>query len=325
MLILTPFVFIASLLALIWSANRFVAGAASLARRLGMSMATVGLTVVALGTSAPEILVSATAAWQGSTALALGNAQGSNIANIGLVLGMTLLLARLPVSVTLLRSQSLIFISATVILGIMLYDRFLGRFEGIILLTGLALFIAWTLWQSQHNAQLAAAAAEEAEQESSVEQTLWSASWITASGLLILLLASRGLVWSAVDMARTLGVSELVIGATIVAIGTSLPELAAAFSSTLKGHHGMTLGNILGSNVFNIFAVVGVAGMIAPAGFEPAVWHRDYLFVLLSALSLFALMQLYGRNSGSIPRPFGLLLMVGYALYLWLNFRALNA
>ena len=328
MLFATPIIFLLSLLALIWSADRFVLGAAALAGRLGISMATVGLTVVALGTSAPEILVSATAAWQNSTALALGNAQGSNIAKISLVLGTVLIMARLPVSPTLLRSQSLILLGATLLLGAMLHDRFLGRIEGLVLLAGLFAFIGWTLWQSQNNPLLAQAAAEEAaeaEAAAGASRSLGNALWLTLIGLAVLLAASRGLVWSAVELARTLGVSELIIGATIVAIGTSLPELAAAISSSIKGHHGMTLGNIVGSNVFNIFAVVGVAGMITPATFESAIWHRDYLFVLISALTLLILMQIYGRRQGTIPRLYGILLLMMYAVYLWLNFRALSA
>ena len=318
-------VFAISLLALIWSADRFVAGAAALAAHLGISTAMIGLTVIALGTSAPEILVSATAAWQGSTALALGNAQGSNIANIGLVMGVVLTLAALPVSLTLLRSQSLILLLATVLLGFMLQDLYLGRVEGLVLLAGLVAFLGWTIYQSQHDRALASQAAREAAAEMQHGLPRPQAIGLTLVGLLLLLIASRGLVWSATDIARSLGISELVIGATIVAIGTSLPELASAVSSTLKKHHDMTLGNLLGSNVFNIFAVVGVAGMITPAQFEAAIWTRDFAFVALTAFVMLALIQWYGHRRQRIPRPYGWILIGLYAFYLWLNFQAMYA
>lgn len=324
-MLLPAIVFATSLLVLIWSADRFVAGAAVLAAHLGISTAMIGLTVIALGTSAPEILVSATAAWQGSTALALGNAQGSNIANIGLVMGLVLMLSALPVSRTLLGSQSLILLLATGLLGLMLHDLYLGRLEGLVLLAGLVAFLGWTIFQSQNDRALATKVAREASAELKSGLSRRQAIGLTVVGLLLLLIASRGLVWSATDIARSLGISELVIGATIVAIGTSLPELASAVSSTLKKHHGMTLGNLLGSNVFNIFAVVGVAGMITPARFEAAIWSRDFTFVALTALAMLALIQWYGRRGHRIPRFYGWLLAGLYAFYLWLNFQAMYA
>lgn len=316
--------FLCGLAVLIWSADRFVHAAAATALRLGISPLLIGLTVVALGTSAPEVLVSASAAWQGSTAMALGNAQGSNTANIALILGLVLVLARVPVPPGLAGRQALASLAAIGLLGYALHDLMLTRLDSALLLLGLAVFLALTLHQAQRDRRLARVAASAADAEAVQPGPLSKELLLLLVTLLLLLLGARLLVWGASTAAREFGISELVIGATIVALGTSLPELATAISSTLRRHHDMTLGNLLGSNVFNIFAVIGTAGMIGPDVLEAAVWHRDFLFLLLSGLMLVGLIWLYSLLRQPIHRFWALPLLGLYAIYILLNYRALT-
>ncbi|WP_167856121.1 calcium/sodium antiporter [Natronospirillum operosum] len=315
----------AGLVVLIWSADRFVAAAAALSLRLGVSSLAVGLTVVALGTSAPEVLVSGSAAWQGSLGVALGNAQGSNIANIGLVLGLVLILAAQPAMPGLAGRQSIALLLAMAALGVALYDLHLQRPEAGLLLFGLLVFLAGTAHQARRDRRLARELQQTAVGELTATGSPWRLSAVLVFTLVLLLAGAQLLVWGAVSTARQLGLNELVIGATIVALGTSLPELATAISSTLKRHHGMTLGNLLGSNVFNIFAVIGVAGMIGPGPLDAAVWQRDYVFLLLTGGLLLLLIAVYSRRRQPIPRIYALPLLALYGLYLLLNYRALIA
>lgn len=321
-MILPAAVFLLGLTLLVWSADRFVAGASALAHRLGVSHALIGLTVIALGTSAPEILVSASAAAQGATGMALGNALGSNVANVALVLGVVLMLARLPVAGGLVNKQAVALILATLALAIILSNQMLGRIESVGLLLGLVGFIVWTFIEVRRHRQVAEQSAQLADDQIPTDQSLTRASFWLVLGLAVLLASSHALVWSASLIARNLGISDLIIGTTLVAIGTSLPELATAVSSTLKRQHGMTLGNIMGSNIFNILAVIGIAGLIQPARFEPEIVYRDVLFVVLTTGLLLILIRLYGRSTGSIPRPFGILLLALYAAYLFMNYQA---
>ncbi|MCH8552255.1 MAG: calcium/sodium antiporter [Natronospirillum sp.] len=315
--------FISGLALLIWSADRFVHAAAATALRLGISPLLIGLTVVALGTSAPEVLVSASAAWQGSTAMALGNAQGSNVANIALILGLVLLLAPVPVPPGLAGRQALASLAAIGLLGYTLHDLTLTRLDSALLLLGLVAYLVLTLHQAQRDRRLASAAASAANTEAVQPGPLRKEVLLLLATLLLLLLGARLLVWGASTAARELGISELVIGATIVALGTSLPELATAISSTLRRHHDMTLGNLLGSNVFNIFAVIGTAGMIGPDVLESAIWRRDFLFLALSGLMLVGLIWLYRLQKKNIHRLWALPLLGLYATYILLNYRAL--
>lgn len=310
------------LILLVWSSDRFVGGAAALARQLGVSPLVIGLTIVALGTSAPEILVSASAALSGSPALAIGNAQGSNIANIGLVLGVCALLVALPVNRAVWKRESYVLLAVTLILGVALVDLHLNRAEGGFLLILLMVFIAVTVWQALHQRQTKNTPDFSADIPDDL--TLRSALFWLVFGLVVLIVGAQMLVWGATQLALRLGISELVIGATVVAIGTSLPELATAIASTRKGHHEMTIGNIVGSNIFNILAVIGVAATLAPMSLEPAVLWRDYLFVLLTTLMLLSTAWWFGRQRKPTPRLFGLVLLVSYIYYLYLNFQALN-
>ena len=244
------------MLGLIWGADKFVAGSASLARSIGISSLVVGLTVVSIGTSAPEIIVSINAALQDSAELAVGNALGSNLANIGLVLGITLLIAPIPIQKALLKQEGLILLLVTVFAGICLYNSFLGRIESslLILLVVPLLFFAAKYKKNQ---------AESSENQITQSLSTKAALLSFIIGLVTLLLSSELTVWGAKSIAISMGISELVIGLTIIAIGTSLPELAASAISALRGHHDIAVGNIIGSNLFNLLLVMGSAGAIS--------------------------------------------------------------
>ena len=298
------------LVLLVWSADRFVAGAAGLALRLGMTPMTVGLTLVAFGTSAPEILVSATAALTGSSDLAIGNALGSNIANIGLVLALTLI-AR-PILITAdTRHQDLpVYLLVALLAGLFLLDGHLSRQDGILLLAAMAL-IGTLMWYFRR-ARPEAAEVEIPEHGSTTGRD-W---WLFISGLVVLLISARLLVWGAVKLALGLGVSETVIGLTLIAAGTSLPELAASVAAALRGHADLAIGNIVGSNVMNLLAVLPVPALLAPGLIDPALLLRDYPAMLGLSVLLMVLVLAAGR--ARLGRLAGLILLAGYAAYLTL-------
>lgn len=302
---------------LVWSADKFVIGAASLAHNLGMSPLLIGLTVVSIGTSAPEILVSVTAALVGASGLAIGNALGSNIANIGLVLGITALIAPLPVHSKLLRKELPILCVISLAAGLLLLDKELSRSDGIILLSMLAvsLYLIARYQPSADDQELIKEEEEELPQLKTTKAVFW-----LVFGLIVLVLSSRALVWAASFIAQSLGVSDLVIGLTIVAIGTSLPELAASVASALKGHHEIAIGNVIGSNLFNLLAVMALPAMITPYQFGVALLLRDYGIMLLFTLLLAGLCYASIRTKKDIElgRWVGLLFCGGYIAYLTL-------
>ncbi len=276
---------IVGFMALLWSADRFLAGAASTAGHLGVSKMLIGLTVVSLGTSAPEILVALTAAVEGNPLLAVGNAIGSNIANIGLVLGITAIIVPLPFSQTVLRAELPWLLGATLLALALLFDLELSASDSVLLLAGLSL-ILWRLVRDQQTAgsELAESITEELEdlpQMSRGQAVLW-----LLMGLLILLASAEVLVWAASDIADRLGVSDIIIGLTIVAIGTSLPELAATVGSALKGHTDIAIGNVVGSNILNILAVLAVPGLVDPIAIENVWLWRDGGMMLALTLLL---------------------------------------
>ncbi|HKJ76476.1 MAG TPA: calcium/sodium antiporter, partial [Gammaproteobacteria bacterium] len=301
---------------LVWGADRFVHGAAATARNLGVSPLIIGLTIVGVGTSAPEILVSTMAALQGNPSLAVGNAVGSNIANIALVLGATALISPLRVkSETLSREYPMMFAVMLLTLVLML-DYNLSRLDGFVLLGALAVMLYWmiSLGLRKHRRD-----PMEADYEKEIPvgmPTARAAAW-TLLGLLVLLGASRLLVWAAVDVAQAFGVSDLVIGLTVVAIGTSLPELAASIVSALKKQPDIAIGNIIGSNIFNLLAVIGLPTALAPHALDPAVLTRDMPVMIGLSIALFAMA--YGfRGQGCINRIEGALLVLAYFAYLTL-------
>lgn len=307
---------IAGLVVLAWSADRFVLGAAGLARTLGVTPLLIGLTVVAFGTSAPEIIISVLASLQGTPALAVGNAIGSNIANIGLVLGVAALIAPLTVASTILRRELPILLVVTVLGLLLLADGTLGVRDGLVLLAGLLILTVWLVWQGMAQNDEINPLATEVEESLPPGLTLPRAIFWLLLGLILLLLSSRMLVWGAVEVAQALGVSELVIGLTIVAIGTSLPELAASVAAALKGENDLAIGNIVGSNLFNLLAVLAIPGILAPAAVENAVLLRDYPLMLGLTVLLFILALTRGRKDGQIRRWQGALLLSLFAGYL---------
>ena len=300
-------------IALTWSADRFVDGAAATAKNWGISPLLIGLTIVSIGTSAPEILVSLMSALQDHVDIAIGNAIGSNIANMGLVLGATALIAPLPVKPTLAKQEIPWLVLVTLLAGVCLINGYLGLFDSI----GLLVFLILTLylmvrWQKNHPEE---PLAEEVE----IHEMTPSQAWFKLiSGLVVLLFSAQILVWGATTIAEALGIGELVIGLTIVAIGTSLPELAASIASALKGHHDIALGNIVGSNIFNLLAVLAMPGLVAPGELTQSALMRDYP-VMLGLTLLIAALAILGKKPKFIGRLSGLLLLGCYVLYgFWL-------
>ena len=298
---------------LVWSADRFVEGAAATARHFGMPALLIGMVVVGFGTSAPEMVVSALASWQGNPGIALGNAYGSNITNIALILGLTALISPIAVHSQVLRKELPILTVVTGFALVLMYDRELSTFDGWLHLAVFAGLMGWTIQQGLR--QRGDALGDEMEGELKVHaMPLGRALFWLVVGLLLLVVSSRILVWGAVDIAHRLGVSDLIIGLTIVAVGTSLPELASSIIAVRRNEHDIALGNVIGSNLFNTLAVVGIAGTIHPLGFEQIVFSRDMMVMAVLTVSLFIFG--YGfRGPGRINRVGGTLLLACYVGY----------
>jgi cation:H+ antiporter len=299
--------------ALVWSADRFLSGAAACAANMGVSKMLIGLTVVSVGTSAPEILVAIIAAIDGNPLLAVGNAIGSNIANIGLVLGITAIIAPLPFSKPVRQAELPWLLGATLLTMFLLFDRNLSFFDGAILLTGLAA-ILWRLVKSQAGSdqELSASIQEELDELPDMT-TMQAMAWLVI-GLLVLLVSAQVLVHSATEIARMLGVSDMIIGLTIVAVGTSLPELAATIGSAIKGHPDIAIGNVVGSNILNILAVLAVPGLVGGTEIPPGAFWRDggMMLALTLMLALFA----YGINSRPVITRFeGMVMLAAWIGY----------
>ena len=302
---------------LVWSADRFVEGAAVTARHFGMSPLLIGMVIVGFGTSAPEMAVSVLAALEGNPGIALGNAYGSNITNIALILGLTALMRPVTLHSQVLRKELPILTVVTLLAGLQLLDGNLGRLDAVLLLGGFAILMGWTILQGlrRRDDSLCQEMAHCAEGET---MPLGRALGWLVLGLVLLILSSRLLVWGAVEVAHSFGVSDLLIGLTIVALGTSLPELASSVAAARRGEHDIALGNVLGSNLFNTLAVVGLATVIHPLDVPGEVISRDLPVMGLLTLSLFFFG--YGfRGQGRINRLEGGLLLAVYVGYtLWL-------
>ncbi len=308
---------------LVWGADRFVAGAAATARDLGVSPMVIGLTIVGFGTSAPEMLVSLMASLNGNPGLSMGNAVGSNITNIALILGITAVITPLYVrSETLYRELPILM---AIMLGTvaLLLDFDMSRLDGAILLSALLLFLVW-LVKLGGSSRKSDPLLVEFTEEIPTDIPLGKALLLTAIGLVVLLASSNLLVWGAVNIAEYFGVSDLVIGLTIVAIGTSLPELAASVVAARRDEHDIAIGNVLGSNVFNLLAVMGIPGMVAPGKVPPDMLFRDFPVMIGLTLLFFGLA--YGIGSkGKISRLAGGFLLCCFVAYqLVLYFGILN-
>lgn len=314
---------VVGLVLLIWSADRFVFGASSIARTAGISPMIIGLTIVAMGSSAPEMLVSASAAWQGRLDTSVGNAIGSNITNILLVIGAAALLKPIAVSSLTLKREYPLLLLCTLLGYYFISDNVLTRFEGVLLLTAFVAFLALLVYWGKHatpdDPLIAEINAEMPAQISALRAMVW-----LGIGLVLLLASSQLLIHGAVTIATYAGLSDLVIGLTIIAIGTSLPELAASIIGILKGEDDLALGNIIGSNIFNILAVLGLGAVIGPAGLDPMAGSRDS-YVMIAATVIMLLMSLRLGKIRRINRAEGAILLCGFVGYQYLLFNALTA
>lgn len=303
---------------LVWAADRLVVGASAMARNLGVAPLVIGLTIIAFGTSFPELVVSAMAAFQGKPGLAVGNAIGSNIANIGMVLGITALFYPLRVDSTTLKREYPQLLLVMVICLIMGANLSFSRQEGTMLLIGLALLIIWMVRLGMRR-EPDDPIVEDFETEIPADMRTRTALLWVAVGLLILPLSSHILVLGAISVAMALGVSEVTIGLTVVAIGTSLPELAAAVTSARRGEDDLAIGNVLGSNMFNVLGVLGVAATVKPVSFDELILKLDIPVMFLFTVLLF--FMAYGIDGpGRISRRSGallLLLFLAYQLLAW--------
>lgn len=294
---------------LAWSADRFINGAVGCSDVLKLPPMVTGLILVALGTSAPEIVVSILAALTGAPALAVGNALGSNIANIGLVLGITTLIAPIPLNRTVLYRELPILLAVTALAWLLLLDYRLSPLDGLALLLLLAVALSFLIWRNQAGVADGFELPDEGH-----HLTSWQAAFHFISGLILLIASARLLVWGASELAISLGIDELVVGLTIVAIGTSLPELAASLSAALKGHQDMALGNIVGSNLFNLLAVLAVPALLSPMDLTDSIILRDYgtMAGLTALLATFAYSM---QRKGKLARLEGGILLAIYGAY----------
>lgn len=308
---------IVGLAILVWSADVFIDGAVVLANKLNVPSFLIGVVILGLGTSAPEMVVSVLAALEGSPELALGNAYGSNIINIALVLGATVLISPIIIRSSIIKRDMPLLLLVTAVAAWQLSDGVLGHTDGLVLIVLLVMILAiqivLSLREGNHEHE------DDPALESSEETSAIRGIGTLFLGLLVLILSSRAIVWGAVELATFWGLSELIIGLTIVAVGTSLPELVASLSAARKGEHDMALGNIIGSNIFNTLAVVGLAALIAPITPNAIILSRDILAmglltILLFVMCLFAFnsKRSFGRSSGATL----VLFFVGYTMWL---------
>jgi len=304
---------VAGLTLLIWGADRFVLGASATARNLGVAPLMIGLTIVAFATSAPEILVSVIAALRDEPGLAFGNAIGSNIVNIGLVLGFTAIVRPIPLESATLRREMPALLAVSLLTVSLFLDTRLSRPDGIVMLTGLVIVM---IWLARLGIRSSATDPIKMDYEAEIPDNVSTKAamiWLVI-GLGALLVGAEWLVNGSIGVAQSLGVSEIVIGITIVAFGTSLPELAVSLMSALKGEYGLAIGNIVGSNIFNLLAVIGVAATISPAAVAPSVLSLHIFVMVAFTLVLFAMTYDYDGKA-VLSRLEGVALLAAYIAY----------
>lgn len=305
---------LAGLALLYFGAQELIRGGAALALRLGLSALAVGLTVIAYGTSSPEMVVSVQAAASGNGAISIGNVVGSNICNILLILGLAAAIAPVTAHVQIIRREIPVMIAASVLIAALLWDGSLGRIDGAVLFAGVVAYTYLTL----RDARRAHAASVEAEFKEELPETKglgsWAAAGLVVLGLGLLILGSNLFVNGAVTLAEGWGVSQGVIGLTIVAVGTSLPELATSVMASAKGESDVAVGNVVGSNIFNILGILGLAALVQPMD-STGIRHSDLLFMLGVAVVLLPLVKARGK----VGRLEGLVMLAAYAGYtVWL-------
>ena len=305
---------ILGLIVLVWSADKFVDGASDVARHYGVSPLIIGMVIIGFGTSAPEMVVSALSALQGNPGIALGNAYGSNITNIALILGLTALLMPITVHSQILTKELPILVGVTLLTIALIFDLNVSRLDAIIFLSVFAGLMVWTLMESVKNKK-DSLAVEVNNELAGKDIVLKRSLLFLIVGLVLLIISSRFLVFGAVGIAKSLGVSDIVVGLTVVAIGTSLPELASSIIAARKGEPDIALGNILGSNLFNTLAVVGIAGMIRPLAFEAEILKRDIAVMTLLTVSLFVFGWGFKGKLGKINRLEGGLLLASFVAH----------
>jgi len=311
---LTLSVFVIGLLLLVKSADAFVDGASSIARYLGMSPFLVGMIIVGFGTSAPELLVSSIAAWQNSSQLALGNVYGSNIVNMGLILSVAALINPIVVHSKVLKRELPILVGTIILVAGLSFDGMLSRLDaGVMLLSFLLLMTLFIRQDSQASRDTLLDESKKEYQTPKLSKK--KAVIFLVMGLVGLLVSSKMLVWGAIEIAKVFGVSDLMIGLTIVAIGTSLPELAACVGAALKKEHDIALGNVIGSNLFNILAVLGVSGCIRPLVVSHEIMTRDISVMMVMTLLLWAFCYSWQGRPGRINRLKAVILILVYVAY----------
>jgi cation:H+ antiporter len=306
---------IIGLAVLVWSADKFVYGAAGIARNFGISPLVVGLTIVAMGSSAPEMMASAMAAIDDKPNTGIGNAIGSNIANIAMVLGITALIKPMMVSSSTMRREIPMVLLSSLLGAFFLYNLDLAFYEGVILMVLFFLVIGGLTWFAVKHPEENDPMIEGIEAESDNEEIEnWKAILWTLGGIALLIASSKLLVFAASNVAYAFGMSELVVGLTIIAIGTSLPELAASVAGVLKGEDDLAIGNIIGSNIFNILAVLALPALIAPGAVDPATTNNVY--VMIGVTVLLALLVGIGKER-SVNRFEGGILLACYAAFIY--------
>ncbi len=302
------------LIALVKSADKFVDSASLVAKKLGMSPLLIGMIIVGFGTSAPEFVVSALASLEGNSGIALGNAYGSNITNIALILGATAIFRPITVHSQVIKKELPLLALITVVSIFLIYDLDLSRLDAFIMLGIFIAIMVWTFLQNKNNANDSFAQEMESELED-IPASMGRIYFILVASLVALVISSRALVFGAVGIAELFGVPDMIIGLTIVAIGTSLPEFASSIIAAKKGESDIAIGNVIGSNILNTLVVVGISGTIDPTKIATDFFYRDAMVVLGLTLSLFLLG--YGfKKDGVITRTKGALLLISYFAYI---------
>ncbi|MDC9715531.1 MAG: calcium/sodium antiporter [Gammaproteobacteria bacterium] len=297
---------------LIWSADTFTENGARIANIFNISPLVIGLLIFGFGTSAPEMLVSGLAAMEGKTGLSIGNAIGSNIFNIALVLGISAIIAPIEVRSEILKKEWLFLMTVTMVAGFLLWDKHLGVIDGLILVFLLVLFLTYTLITAKN-----AHSHEFDKFEQTIDKDQAGKTWLMLIiGLVVLIASAKLIVWGGVKTAQSFGVSDLVIGLSVVALGTSLPELAVSISSVLKKQYAMVVGNVIGSNLFNTVAVLAIPGLIHPSAVADEVINRDYPVMLLLTILLFIVSYKFHKKH-IINRFEGVLLVGVFGVYMW--------
>ncbi len=303
---------------LVWSADRFTDGSAAIARNFGISPLIIGLTIVAMGSSAPEVVVSFNAALKDKAGLAIGNAIGSNIANVGLVLGIAAIVTPLHVQSATLKREIPVLFGVMLLAFFLMLDQEMTYFDGLILLFSLVVYLVWLTVSAIKGRNKNDLMLEEIIDELPEKMATWKASLWVIVGLLLLQISSNLLVKGATGIAASMGVSDFLIGVTIVAVGTSLPELAASITGVLKGEHELAIGNVIGSNIFNLLAVLGVPAIISTVSVEQQILVIDYAFMFGLTIAVCFMAWGHKNTPGKITRLEGsilLALFIGYQAY----------